>query len=45
MTAPHFQIDPLLAPTTHGFFGRQGGVSDGLYSSLNIGLGSNDEIE
>ena len=45
MTAPHFQIDPLLASTTHGFFGRQGGVSDGLYSSLNIGLGSNDEIE
>ena len=45
MTAPPFQIDPLLAPTTHGFFGRQGGVSDGLYKSLNIGFGSNDKTE
>src|ERR1700677_4885799 len=27
----------------HGFFGRQGGVSEGLYASLNCGPGSNDE--
>lgn len=27
---------------THGFFTRQGGVSTGLYKSLNIGLGSGD---
>lgn len=27
----------------HGFFGRQGGVSTGLYASLNCGLGSADE--
>ncbi|UES49760.1 peptidoglycan editing factor PgeF [Roseibium aggregatum] len=27
----------------HGFFTRQGGVSGGIYSSLNIGLGSDDE--
>lgn len=27
----------------HGFFGREGGVSSGLYSSLNCGLGSKDE--
>lgn len=27
----------------HGFFGRTGGVSSGLYSSLNCGLGSKDE--
>lgn len=27
----------------HGFFGRQGGVSDGLYSSLNCGRGSDDD--
>lgn len=27
----------------HGFFTRQGGVSDGLYASLNCGLGSSDE--
>lgn len=26
----------------HGFFGRQGGVSGGLYASLNCGLGSGD---
>jgi polyphenol oxidase len=27
----------------HGFFTRQGGVSEGLYASLNGGLGSNDD--
>ena len=27
----------------HGFFTRQGGVSGGIYSSLNCGLGSNDD--
>ncbi|GAB4577207.1 MAG: peptidoglycan editing factor PgeF [Roseibium sp.] len=26
----------------HGFFTRRGGVSEGIYNSLNIGLGSND---
>lgn len=26
----------------HGFFGRQGGVSSGIYDSLNCGLGSDD---
>jgi copper oxidase (laccase) domain-containing protein len=26
----------------HGFFTREGGVSDGLYASLNGGTGSND---
>lgn len=26
----------------HGFFGRAGGVSTGIYRSLNCGLGSND---
>ncbi|MHA7777031.1 peptidoglycan editing factor PgeF [Roseibium sp. M-1] len=29
----------------HGFFTRQGGVSEGIYGSLNIGLGSDDERE
>ncbi|TBW34739.1 peptidoglycan editing factor PgeF [Siculibacillus lacustris] len=35
---------PLLDHPTlsHGFFTRQGGVSEGLYASLNIGLGSAD---
>ncbi len=29
----------------HAFFTRQGGVSEGLYSSLNCGLGSGDAAE
>lgn len=39
---------PLLSDQSgiaHGFFTRQGGVSDGLYTSLNIGLGSRDDRE
>ncbi|MEM0986666.1 MAG: peptidoglycan editing factor PgeF [Pseudomonadota bacterium] len=28
---------------THGFYGRAGGVSTGLYASLNAGPGSNDD--
>lgn len=37
---------PLLAShprLRHGFFTRQGGVSGGIYASLNCGLGSADE--
>ena len=36
---------PLLtgAGVRHGFFTRQGGVSDGLYASLNTGVGSSDD--
>ena len=30
---------------THGFFGRQGGVSEGQYASLNVGKGSQDSAE
>ena len=29
----------------HGFIGRQGGVSDGIFASLNVGLGSSDTPE
>jgi len=29
----------------HGFFTRQGGVSTGIYGSLNCGLGSRDDAE
>lgn len=29
-------------PIVHGFFNRAGGVSEGLYEGLNVGLGSND---
>ena len=32
-----------LQGITHGFFGRQGGVSTGLYDSLNVGEGSGDK--
>jgi hypothetical protein len=28
---------------THGFFGRRGGVSKGIFASLNCGYGSNDD--
>jgi len=30
---------------SHGFFTREGGVSSGLYASLNCGLGSKDQPE
>lgn len=33
-------IDPAI---DHGFFGREGGASQGLYASLNTGLGSKDD--
>ena len=38
-------LHPLLdlAQIQHGFFTRQGGVSQGVYDSLNLGLGSNDD--
>ncbi|MDE2183640.1 MAG: peptidoglycan editing factor PgeF [Alphaproteobacteria bacterium] len=36
--------DNLMLPgVAHAFFGRQGGVSQGLYDSLNCGPGSNDD--
>lgn len=33
----------LLIVATHGFLGRAGGVSEGIYAGLNIGLGSDDD--
>lgn len=41
---------PLLAGNgegrfRHGFFTRKGGVSEGIYEGLNVGLGSNDTPE
>jgi YfiH family protein len=44
MTTPHVQ-SPLLRESgaAHGFFGRAGGVSAGIFSSLNVGLGSTDD--
>jgi len=37
--------DPALAPLRHGFFGRRGGASSGIFSGLNCGLGSSDQAE
>jgi hypothetical protein len=34
-----------LIKVKHGFFGREGGVSDGVYASLNCGPGSGDDLE
>ena len=34
-----------LAGVRHGFFSRRGGASTGIYSSLNMGLGSKDDPE
>ncbi|WP_370307323.1 peptidoglycan editing factor PgeF [Sphingobium abikonense] len=33
----------LLDAVPHGFAGRRGGVSEGLYAGLNVGLGSHDD--
>ena len=38
----HDDFEGLSERVTHGFFGSEGGVSKGLYSSLNCGLGSDD---
>lgn len=44
--APELGLQPISLPqhlsAMHGFFTRQGGVSSGIYDSLNIGKGSDD---
>ncbi|MEN9010756.1 MAG: peptidoglycan editing factor PgeF [Yoonia sp.] len=35
--------DDLLDGVTHGFFGRKGGVSSGVFAGLNCGFGSTDQ--
>ena len=40
LTAPNLTG---LAGITHGFFTRRGGVSNGIYDSLNCGIGSRDD--
>ncbi|MCT8996790.1 peptidoglycan editing factor PgeF [Chelativorans intermedius] len=47
VTRPEPIRSPLLAGTRargikHGFFTRAGGVSEGIYRGLNVGLGSDD---
>mgnify|MGYP001332622412 CR=1 FL=1 len=44
MSLPTIHADALNASgVAHAFFTRQGGVSAGLYASLNGGVGSKDE--
>lgn len=33
----------VLSGVSHGFFGREGGVSQGIFASLNCGYGSSDD--
>jgi YfiH family protein len=39
VTSPLLDVEGVR----HAFFTRQGGASDGIYASLNVGLGSNDD--
>lgn len=39
------RLDALYPGVVHGFFTRQGGVSDGVFAALNVGLGSSDSRE
>ncbi len=41
MTVPHLTHPSL--PVPHGFFGREGGVSEGIYATLNAGRNSKDD--
>ncbi|HWF00471.1 MAG TPA: polyphenol oxidase family protein [Caulobacteraceae bacterium] len=46
MTSVEILRSPLLdraQGVEHAFFTRRGGVSEGIYASLNVGLGSRDE--
>jgi YfiH family protein len=46
MTGPPILRSAVLTATagvSHGFFTRHGGVSRGIYESLNVGLGSGDD--
>ena len=48
MSAPPRLQAPTLAAVPgleHGFFGRLGGVSTGIYASLNCGPGSGDDLD
>ncbi len=45
---PGDAVNVVTAPALgvrHGFVGRQGGVSTGIFASLNVGLGSSDAPE
>lgn len=40
---PPFLTSDMLGAAPHGFFGRGGGASDGIFAGLNVGLGSDDD--
>ncbi len=40
---PYLHHAPTSCRARHGFFGNAGGVSSGLYASLNCGYGSDDD--
>jgi YfiH family protein len=40
----HDSLD-AISGVRHGFFTREGGVSEGIYASLNCGLGSGDDTD
>jgi YfiH family protein len=43
-TPPHLKAQ-ALSNVRHGFFGREGGVSSGIYATLNAGTGSHDDAD
>lgn len=45
MQKPDILTSKMLDNIPHGFFGRRGGQSGGIYGSLNVGIGSDDEAE
>ena len=45
MTEPVVATNLNAAGVRHGFFTRQGGVSEGIYASLNCGFGSRDRAD
>jgi polyphenol oxidase len=46
MHPPHSRHSALDLPgMVHGFFGREGGVSEGVYQTLNAGPGSSDKAD
>ncbi len=45
LSAPPAWTAATLAAVRHAFFGREGGVSTGIYASLNAGTGSRDDPE
>ena len=48
MNTPPFLLSSVLSSVDgirHGFFTRRGGVSDGIFDSLNCGLASGDELD